>query len=228
MLIIQNLTVKVEDKIILNSINLDVKTGQTIALVGHNGSGKSTLAQIICGNKDYICASESKILYKTKNLLELEPHEISRLGIFISFQSPIEVPNVPILSFLKIISDESRIAKSQTKFSAKEFLVKTKENLTLLGWDETWLKRNLNEGMSGGEKKKCEMLQLLTLDPHLIILDEIDSGLDTESLKTIGKILQKLQVANKTLIIITHNKTILEFIKVDKIVELKSGQIVEE
>lgn len=225
MLSIQNLTAKIENKIILNNINLKIQAGQTVSLVGHNGSGKSSLAQIISGNKDYDNSGESKILYNDKNILELEPHEIARLGIFVSFQNPVEVPNVPILSFLKLISDESRIAKGQTKHSAKEFMVQTRSNLTLLNWDESWLKRNLNEGMSGGEKKKCEILQLLTLDPNLIILDEIDSGLDEKSLEVIGKILQKLQFENKTLIIITHNKRILEYLKIDMQIEMKDGEL---
>jgi Fe-S cluster assembly ATP-binding protein len=225
MLSIQNLTAKIEDKIILNNINLEIQAGQTISLTGHNGSGKSSLAQIISGNKDYVNSPDAKILFEDKNILKLEPHEIARLGIFVSFQNPVEVPNVPILSFLKLISDESRIAKGLSKYSAKEFMVQTRENLTLLSWDESWLKRNLNEGMSGGEKKKCEILQLLTLNPSLIILDEIDSGLDSESLQTIGKILQKLQLESKTLIIITHNKTILEYLNVDSQIEMKDGKI---
>jgi Fe-S cluster assembly ATP-binding protein len=225
MLSIQNLTSKIEKKIILNNINIEIKTGQTISLTGNNGSGKSSLAQIISGNKDYENSGESKILYNDKNILELEPHEISRLGIFVSFQNPVEVQNVPILSFLKLISDESRIAKGLIKYSAKEFMVQTRINLTLIKWDESWLKRNLNEGMSGGEKKKCEMLQLLTLDPNLIILDEIDSGLDFESLQTISKILQNLQLQNRTIVIITHNKKILENLRVDLQVEMKDGEI---
>ena len=225
MLLIQNLTAKIEDKIILNNINLEIKTGQTIALIGHNGSGKSSLAQVISGNKDYIISPEAKILFIEQNIIELEPHVISRLGIFVSFQNPIEVPNVPILSFLKLISDEARIAKGLIKYSAKEFMVQTRTNLALLNWDESWLKRNLNEGMSGGEKKKCEMLQLLTLDPSLIILDEVDSGLDSESLQTIGKILQKLQSENKTLVIVTHNKKILEYLQVDGEIKMKDGRI---
>jgi Fe-S cluster assembly ATP-binding protein len=225
MLSIQNLTAKIEDKIILNNINLEIKTGQTIALIGHNGSGKSSLAQVISGNKDYNASSESKILLSDRNILELEPHEISRFGIFVSFQNPVEVPNVPILSFLKLISDESRIAKGQMKYSAKEFMVQTRLNLALLNWDESWLKRNLNEGMSGGEKKKCEILQLLTLEPNFVILDEIDSGLDSESLQTISKILQKLQSQNRTIVIITHNKKILEGLIVDRQIEMKDGVI---
>ncbi len=225
MLLIQSLTAKIENKTILDNINLEIQSGETITLIGHNGSGKSSLAQIICGNKDYICESESKVLYNNSNLQELEPHVISRLGIFVSFQNPVEVPNVPILSYLKLISDESRLSKKLAKFSAKEFMVKTRENLKLLEWDESWLKRNLNEGMSGGEKKKCEILQLLTLDPDLVVLDEIDSGLDTASLKTIGKILYKLQKAQKTIVVITHNKTILEFLDVDRTVELKDGRV---
>jgi Fe-S cluster assembly ATP-binding protein len=225
MLSIQNLTAKIEDKIILNNINLEIKTGQTIALIGHNGSGKSSLAQVISGNKDYEIASEAKILFSDQNILEIEPHEISRLGVFVSFQNPVEVPNVPILSFLKLISDESRITKGLMKFSAKEFMIQTRLNLALLKWDESWLKRNLNEGMSGGEKKKCEILQLLTLDPNFIILDEIDSGLDSESLQTISKILQNLQSQNRTIVIITHNKKILENLRVDRQIEMKDGEI---
>jgi Fe-S cluster assembly ATP-binding protein len=225
MLSIQNLTSSIEDKRILNNINLEIKTGQTISLVGHNGSGKSSLAQIVSGNKDYQNSIDSKIWYNGKNILELEPHEISRLGIFVSFQNPIEVPNVPILSFIKLISDESRIAKGLIKYSAKEFMVQTRINLKMLNWDESWLKRNLNEGMSGGEKKKCEILQLLTLEPSLIILDEIDSGLDEKSLELIGKILQRLQQDNKTLIIITHNKKILEYLRVDRQIEIAGGKV---
>jgi Fe-S cluster assembly ATP-binding protein len=224
MLSIHNLTAKIENKIILNSINLDIQAGQTISLIGHNGSGKSSLAQIISGNRDYENSEESKILYNDKNILELEPHEVARLGIFVSFQNPVDVPNVPILSFLKLISDESRIAKGLIKYSAKEFMVQTRINLKMLNWDESWLKRNLNEGMSGGEKKKCEILQLLTLNPNLIILDEIDSGLDERSLESIGKILQKLQQSNKTLMIITHNKKILDYLRIDRQIEMEGGE----
>ena len=225
MLSIQNLSASVEQKNVLNNINLEIQSGETVALIGHNGSGKSSLAQIICGNKDYICNSESIVLCNDKNLLELEPHSISRLGLFVSFQNPVEVPNVPLLSYLKLISDESRLSKKLAKFSAKEFMIKTRKNLELLEWNESWLKRNLNEGMSGGEKKKSEILQLLTLDPEFVVLDEIDSGLDTQSLKIIGQILHKLQQARKTIVIITHNKTILEFLRVDRTVELKDGTI---
>jgi Fe-S cluster assembly ATP-binding protein len=223
MLKIQNLTAKIDEKIILNNINLEIPSGQVVVLTGHNGSGKSSLAQIIAGNKDYFCSSNSEVFFKDKNLIDLEPHQISNLGVFVSFQNPVEVPNVSLLSYLKLISDQNRINNRIDKLSAKEFMISIRQNLSLLGWDESWLKRNLNEGMSGGEKKKCEILQMLTLDPELIILDEIDSGLDSKSLESIGKIIQGLK--NKTVIIITHNQKILEYLKIDQEFELIKGEI---
>lgn len=226
MLVIQNLKAKIGGKIILNDINLTIKSGETIALIGHNGSGKSSLALIIAGCRDYETDSDSKILFSNLNILDLEPHEISRIGVFVSFQNPTEVPNVPMLSFLKLISDEARVTKDLSKLSAKEFMVLTRENLRLIEWDESWLKRNLNEGMSGGEKKKSEILQLLTLDSDLLILDEIDSGLDSKSLSTIGNVLNILQRKKKTIVLITHNQKILDFLKIDKTIELKSGEII--
>lgn len=220
MLKINNLNIKSNEKLILSNFGLELPTSKTMLLYGANGSGKSSLTQVILGNKDYNVSEESVVTWNDINLLELESDQISRLGIFVSYQHPVEVPGVPILSLLKLISDQHRLHRNLAKLTSKEFLIQTKAFLELLNWPQSILKRNLNEGMSGGEKKKCELLQMLTLDPDLIILDEIDSGMDKSTIQILIKIIQQMQSKNKTIIIITHNQSVFEQVQIDQKIEI--------
>ena len=228
MLKISNLTVKTKDtnKIILDNINLELETGKIYAISGQNGSGKSTLAQVIIGNPEYICSDESKVILDQTDLIPLTPDQRSQLGIFVSMQYPTEIPGVNLLNYLKLILEINRKAKGLSKLTTKQSIDLIHSKLEMIGWSKDILSRNLNEGMSGGERKKSEILQMLLLDPNLIILDEIDSGLDKQALETIIKIIKEFMNPSKTLIIITHQQKILDLIKLYKIVELKKGKII--
>jgi Fe-S cluster assembly ATP-binding protein len=227
MLNIHNLEVKVDDKIILSDINLQIKEGQILFLMGKNGSGKSTLAQAIMGNPSYNYFGQ--MILGDKDLLQLPMNERSNRGIFVSFQNPVEVSGVNLTTYLKEIINTNREAnyesKGQNKLSAREVLDLVKAKMELLNWDNSFLKRNLNEGMSGGEKKKSEILQMLLLDPTLIVLDEIDSGLDVKALGEICSVVKSFLNLTKSLIVITHNPKILDYITPDQVVVLDSGKI---
>ncbi len=227
MLKISKLTVTTKDdnKTILNNINLELKTGKIYAISGQNGSGKSTLAQVICGNPEYNCSDESQIFFDQTEIISLSPDQRSQLGIFVTMQYPTQIPGVNFLNYLKLILEISRKAKGLTKLTTKQSLDLIHFNLEILGWSKEILYRNLNEGMSGGERKKSEILQMLLLDPKLIILDEIDSGLDKQALDTIIGIIKKFINQDKTLVIITHQHKILDLIKPDQIFELKKSKI---
>jgi Fe-S cluster assembly ATP-binding protein len=237
MLKISNLTVKTKDtsKTILQNINLEFEVGKVCAISGQNGSGKSTLAQAIIGNPEYILNQDANLFFhpvtatptlQPINLITLTPDQRSQLGIFISMQYPTEVPGVNLLTYLKLIVELNRKARGLEKLTSKKTLDLIHSKLEIIGWRKDILNRNLNEGMSGGERKKSEILQMLLLDPKLIILDEIDSGLDKQALESVIKIIKNFITKTKTLIVITHQQTILDLLKPDKIIYLKDGKVV--
>jgi Fe-S cluster assembly ATP-binding protein len=229
MLRITNLSVNTKDtaKQVLDNINLELETGKIYAISGQNGSGKSTLAQVIIGNPEYVIDPISKITFHDQDLLAMLPEQRSHLGIFVSMQYPTEVIGVNLLNYLKLIVEFNRKAQKLDKLTAKQTLDLIHSKLEIIGWSKDVLQRNLNEGMSGGERKKSEILQMLLLDPTLVILDEIDSGLDKEALETVVGIIKDFVNDNKTLVVITHQQRILELLEPDSIIFLKGGKVVD-
>ena len=232
MLRINNLKVSVKDKVILEGFDLSVDSGQIVFIMGKNGCGKSTLAQALMGNPQYTVSGS--VLFKSKDLLEMSISERSNNGLFVSFQHPVEIAGVNLMTYLKEIINTNRISNGLDKLKSREILDLVKSNMKLLNWDESFLKRNLNEGMSGGEKKKCEILQMLCLNPDLVILDEIDSGLDVQALADICRVIkssfenrgQNMDTnSSQSLIIITHNPRILDFIIPDKVIVIDGGKV---
>ncbi len=223
MLEIKDLHVEVEGKEILKGIDLKFKKGKIHALMGPNGSGKSTLANIIMGNPKYII-TKGQILFERKDISKLNPNERAKKGIFLSFQNPSEVEGVAISNFLRMAFNNSK----DQKISVFDFHKLLKEKLKLLKMPENFSEKYLNRGFSGGEKKKSEILQLAVLNPKIAILDETDSGLDIDALKTIASGIKMLMNKNKTIIIITHYKRILEYLKPDRLFVMMDGKIVAE
>ena len=221
-LIIKDLHVSVEGKRILNGIDLVIKKGQVTALMGPNGSGKSTLAYTLMGHPRYV-VEKGEAIYKEKNILELSPDERAKLGIFLSFQYPQEIPGVPVASFLRTAYN----AVKQQQISVPDFVKLLKQKMELLKIDQAFSRRYLNEGFSGGEKKRTEILQLAVLQPEMAILDETDSGLDIDSLKVVANGINSLIGTNIGILIITHYQRILDYIKPDKIHIMVNGKIVK-
>lgn len=219
---IKNLNVKVEGKEIIKDLNLKLEKGKVYALMGPNGSGKSTLAQVLMGNPKY--EFSGKIFLDGEDLTDLTPNEKAKKGLFLSFQYPVEIPGVSISSFLRTAYG-SNTGKKQ---NIMEFYNSLKKQAAKIGMNESFLSRHLNSGFSGGEKKKAEILQMLVLNPKVAILDETDSGLDIDSLKTIADGINNFIGRDKIVLIITHYKRMLEYIKPDKIFIIKKGQIVKE
>lgn len=223
MLEIKNLTIEIEGKIIIKNLNLNLEEGKIHALMGPNGSGKSTLANTLVGNPKYKITS-GEILINNKNITELAPNKRAQLGLFLSFQYPQEIEGVTISNFLRLAYNSLK-GKKTSIFKFKNIL---EEKAKELGVDEKFFERYLNQGFSGGEKKKSEILQMLVLDPNIAILDETDSGLDIDALRTISDGIKKFMTQNKTCLIITHYKRILDHINPDKIFVMKEGQIIKE
>jgi Fe-S cluster assembly ATP-binding protein len=226
MLEIKNLHAKIEDKDILNGINLNVKAGEVHAIMGPNGSGKSTLASVIAGREDYEI-SEGKILLNNEDLDDLAPEERAHKGVFLSFQYPIEIPGVTVTNFIKTAINETRKANGQEELPAKDMLKKIREKAELLEIDRKFLSRSLNEGFSGGEKKRNEIFQMAMLEPKLAILDETDSGLDIDALKVVANGVNKLKSKDNAVIIITHYQRLLDYIVPDFVHVLHDGKIVK-
>lgn len=226
MLKIENLHVSINNKNILKGINLKVKKGEIHAIMGPNGSGKSTLSTIIAGKKDY-SIKKGKIIFDKKNILNLSPEKISHLGVFISFQYPIEIPGISTINFIRTSINESREANGLPKMSAFKMLKKIHEKAKILKIDKNLLYRELNVGLSGGEKKKNEILQMLMLEPKLCVLDETDSGLDIDALKTVSKGINSMKNKNNSIIIITHYQRILEYIIPDNVHIVYDGKIIK-
>jgi len=226
MLSIKNLRAGVEGNEILRGLNLEVKAGEVHAIMGPNGSGKSTLASVLAGKEDYEVSS-GEVTFNGKDLLDMDPEERAREGVFLAFQYPVEIPGVSISNFIRTSLNEIRKHKGQDPLNAKDFLLKMKEKLSLLEIDQSMIGRALNEGFSGGEKKRNEILQMAMLEPHLSILDETDSGLDIDALRIVSNGVNKLKTPETASIVITHYQRLLEHIVPDFVHVLYQGQIVK-
>jgi len=226
MLTIENLHAKVEGKHILKGIDLDVKAGEVHAIMGPNGSGKSTLSSVIAGHQDYEI-SQGTMLLEGEDLSEFAPEERAQKGIFLSFQYPVEIPGVSVTNFIKAAINASRKAKGLDDMTANEMLKKIREKSSLLEIDSRFLSRSLNEGFSGGEKKRNEIFQMAMLEPKLSILDETDSGLDIDALKIVANGVNKLRSNDNAIIVITHYQRLLEYIIPDFVHVLFDGKIVK-
>lgn len=226
MLIIKNLKAKVEDKQILNGINLQVNAGEVHAIMGPNGSGKSTLASVLAGREDYE-VTDGEVVFQGKNLLELDPDVRACEGIFLAFQYPVEIPGVSTVNFMKTAINKIREHRGQTALDAVAFLQLMKEKMKLVEIDQSLLSRSLNEGFSGGEKKRNEIFQMAMLEPKLSILDETDSGLDIDALRIVANGVNKLRSKNNATIVVTHYQRLLEYIVPDFVHVLYKGKIVK-
>jgi Fe-S cluster assembly ATP-binding protein len=210
----------------LNGINLTVNPGEVHAIMGPNGSGKSTLASIMAGREDYTI-TQGSIEFNGKNLLELSPEERAGEGLFLAFQYPVEIPGVSTANFLKTALNEIRKYRSQETLDAMDFLALMKEKSALVELDSTFLQRSLNEGFSGGEKKRNEIFQMAMLEPHLSILDETDSGLDIDALRIVANGVNALRTKENATIVITHYQRLLDYIIPDFVHVLYKGRIVK-
>ena len=223
MLNIKDLHAKIEDINILKGVNLNINTGDMAVLMGQNGSGKSTLAQVTMGNPSYQVTGGS-ISFEKNDLLELDVTERAKLGIFLSFQYPSEIEGVTVSNYLRLIYN----TKNETNLSPVKFRKLVAEYLNVLKMDESFLSRYLNEGFSGGEKKRMEMLQMLVLNPKFVILDEVDSGLDVDALKVVADSVNYLHQKGATFLIITHYSRILTYLEPNRVLIMTKGQIVKE
>lgn len=219
---VKNLCALVDGKPILKGVNLMVNRGETHALMGPNGSGKSTLANVIMGHPGY-AATEGEVLFKGKNIMTLAPEERARLGLFLAFQYPVAIPGVTAARFLKTALDS---IKGAQKVKPAEFLKSLRENMAYLEMNESFLNRFLNDGFSGGEKKRMEILQMLMLKPAIAVMDETDSGLDIDALKVVAKGVNKLVGPDLGLLVITHYERLLTYIKPSHLHILMDGKIV--
>lgn len=226
MLEIKNLHVSVNNNKILKGLNLSVNKGEIHAIMGPNGSGKSTLAQVIAGRKEYK-VNKGSIIYSNKKLLELSADERAKQGIFLAFQYPIEIPGISTTNFIKTAVNKIRESKGKKPLDAVSFLKVMKEKMKIVKINQTLLSRSINEGFSGGEKKRNEIFQMAMLDPKLAILDETDSGLDIDALKIVAKGVNKLKSKNNATIIITHYQRLLNYIIPDYVHVLIDGKIVK-
>jgi Fe-S cluster assembly ATP-binding protein len=226
MLLVKNLKAKIGEKQILNGIDLQVKAGEVHAIMGPNGSGKSTLASVLAGREDYE-VTDGEVLFEGKNLLELEPNERACEGIFLAFQYPVEIPGVSTVNFMKTALNKIREYRGQQSLDAVAFLQLMKEKMKLVEIDQSLLSRSLNEGFSGGEKKRNEIFQMAMLEPKLSILDETDSGLDIDALRIVANGVNKLRSKNNATIVVTHYQRLLEYIVPDYVHVLYKGKIVK-
>ena len=226
MLSIKNLHASIEDKEILKGINLEIKPGEVHAIMGPNGSGKSTLASVLAGREEYeVTAGE--VDYMGHNLLELAPEERAREGVFLAFQYPVEIPGVSTTNFLKTALNEIREHRGLEPLDAVSFLTMMKEKMKLVEIDQALLSRSLNEGFSGGEKKRNEVFQMAMLEPKLSILDETDSGLDIDALRIVANGVNKLKSPDNATIVVTHYQRLLDYIVPDYVHVLYKGRIVK-
>lgn len=226
MLVIDNLKVSVEGKEILKGINLVVKPGEIHAIMGPNGSGKSTLASVLAGKEEYE-VTEGTVTYKGEDLFEKETDERAHAGVFLAFQYPVEIPGVTNATFLKSAINANRVARGEEELSPVAILKLIREKAQMLGIDEKFLKRSLNEGFSGGEKKRNEMLQMALLEPQLCILDETDSGLDIDALKVVADAVNKIRTPERSFVVVTHYQRLLNYIVPDFVHILYNGRIVK-
>ena len=226
MLTVNELHASVEEKEILKGINLQVNPGEVHAIMGPNGSGKSTLSTVIAGHEDYE-VEKGNILFDGEDLAELDAEQRAHKGIFLSFQYPVEIPGVTVTNFIKTAINASRKAQGLEDMPANEMLKKIREKAALLEIDSKFLSRSLNEGFSGGEKKRNEIFQLAMLEPKLAILDETDSGLDIDALKIVANGVNKLKNKDNAVVVITHYQRLLDYIVPDYVHVLYNGRIVK-
>lgn len=226
MISIKNLHASIEGKEILKGINLEVKAGEVHAIMGPNGSGKSTLASVLAGREEYE-VTEGSVTYQGEDLLELSPEERAQQGIFLAFQYPVEIPGVSTTNFLKTALNQVREARGEKPLDAVNFLKSMKEKMKLVDIDQALLSRSLNEGFSGGEKKRNEIFQMAMLEPKLSILDETDSGLDIDALKIVADGVNKLKTKETAAIVVTHYQRLLDYIVPDYVHVLYKGRIVK-
>lgn len=225
MLTIQNCHAQIDNKAILRGINLSIKPGEVHAIMGPNGSGKSTLANVLAGRGNYTL-TQGNISYLGQDLLTLSPEQRAQAGLFLAFQYPVEIPGVNNVYLLKASLNAIRKARGETELDAMDFLALVKEKLKLVEMDQDFLYRAVNEGFSGGEKKRNEILQMALLEPKLAILDETDSGLDIDALKIVSQGVNQLRSPERALILITHYQRLLDYIKPDYVHILAGGKII--
>ena len=226
MLSIKNLQAKIEDNQILNGINLEVKAGEVHAIMGPNGSGKSTLASVLAGREEFEVL-DGTVSFLGKDLLAMAPEERAREGVFMAFQYPVEIPGVSTINFMKTAVNQIRVHRGQQPLDAVSFLGMMKERMKLVEIDQSLLNRALNEGFSGGEKKRNEIFQMAMLEPKLAILDETDSGLDIDALRIVSNGVNKLRNKDNAVIVVTHYQRLLEYIVPDFVHVLYKGKIVK-
>ena len=226
MLTIRNLHAGIEDKKILNGINLEIKAGEVHAIMGPNGSGKSTLASVLAGRENYEVA-EGSVEFLGKDLLELSPEDRAGEGLFLAFQYPVEIPGLTTTNFIKTAVNEIRKYRGQESLDAVAFLKLMKEKMALMNIDQSLLSRSLNEGFSGGEKKRNEIFQMAMLQPRLAILDETDSGLDIDAIRIVANGVNKLKNKDNAVLVVTHYQRLLDFIIPDFVHVLYNGRIVK-
>jgi len=227
MLNIKNLHAKIEDGAeILKGINLEIKPGEVHAIMGPNGAGKSTLSSVIAGKEDYE-VTDGEIIFDGENIIEDAPEDRAHKGIFLSFQYPVEIPGVSVTNFIKAALNENRKAKGLSEMPAKEMLAMIREKSEQLGIKKDFLSRSLNEGFSGGEKKRNEIFQMMMLDPKLAILDETDSGLDIDALRIVADGVNKFKNEGNAVLLITHYQRLLNYIQPDFVHVLANGKIIK-
>lgn len=225
MLTIENLHASVEGTDILKGLNLRVKPGEVHAIMGPNGSGKSTLGHVLAGRPGYTVTAGSAT-FLGQNLFELETEERARLGLFLAFQYPVEIPGVSNMEFLKAAVDAQREQRGEKPIDAVSFMKRARETCKLVDLDQAFLKRGVNEGFSGGEKKRNELLQMLLLQPRLAVLDETDSGLDIDALQVVARGVNSMRAPDRAFVMVTHYQRLLDFIEPDFVHVLAGGRIV--
>jgi Fe-S cluster assembly ATP-binding protein len=223
---VKNLHVEIEDKKILNGLDLTVEKGQVAAIMGPNGSGKSTLAYVLAGKEDYVVTG-GEILFDGENVLEMEPDERAAKGLFLAFQYPMEIPGVATMTFLRTAVNAQRKARGEPELSTPDFMKRVKEASAKLEIDPDMLRRGVNVGFSGGEKKRNEILQMAMLEPKLAVLDETDSGLDIDALKVVSEGVNRLRSRDRSFIVITHYQRLLNYIVPDVVHVLSKGRVVK-
>lgn len=226
MITIKDLHANIDGKEILKGINLEVKPGEIHAIMGPNGSGKSTLASVLAGREDYD-VTQGSVTFEGKELLEMDPEDRAREGVFLAFQYPVEIPGVSNINFLKTAINEIRKHKGQEEIAAKDFLALVKEKQALVEFDKKLANRSVNEGFSGGEKKRNEIFQMAMLEPKLGLLDETDSGLDIDALRVVANGVNKLKNDQNAFVVITHYQRLLDYIVPDFVHVLYNGKIVK-
>ena len=226
MLKIEDLHVEVEGKAILKGVNLEVASGEVHAIMGPNGSGKSTLAQVLAGRESFE-VTRGRVFYRGRDLLDMEPEERACEGVFMAFQYPVEIPGVSNVYFLKAAVNAIRKHRDEDELDAMEFMKVVREKIKLVNLDQSFISRSVNEGFSGGEKKRNEIFQMAVLDPTLAILDETDSGLDIDALKTVADGVNALRRPDRAIVVITHYQRLLNYIVPDRVHVLSDGEIVK-